>query len=121
MRWNTATVSESAQWRSSKTIAARRPSRISPTSCAARSRRALSGAWPSPERRSSATRGVVGGQVVAEDVEQQLERAAEAAGIGLAGEHEAVVGQAGEELPHEAGLADAGLATDERDAWAWRG
>ena len=32
MRWNTATVSESAQWRSSKTIAARRPSRISPTS-----------------------------------------------------------------------------------------
>ena len=59
--------------------------------------------------------------MVAEDVEQQLERAAEAAGVGLAGEHQAVVGQVGEELPHEAGLADAGLTADEGDARAWRG
>ena len=72
----------------------------------------MRGAWPSPERRSSATRSSSARQLVAEDVEQQLEGAAEATGVGLAGDHERVVGQLGEELPHEAGLAHAGLAAD---------
>ena len=89
MRWNRATVSESAQWRSSKTIADRWPSRISPTSCGGHVEPGVEGRLPLARAAQLRDPLVVGAEVVAEDVEQQLEGAAEAAGVGLAGQDEA--------------------------------
>ena len=113
MRSKTATLSESAQWRSSKTSAAGRPPITSRHELPGRSEPgASSGAWPVARAAQLGHPVVVGRQLVAQRVEEQLEGPAEAARVGLAGEHERVVGQAGEELAHEPGLADAGLAAD---------
>ena len=58
---------------------------------------------------------VVGLRVPVERVEEELERAAQRTGVGLAREHDHAVGQPVDELTDEAGLPDAGFAPDERD------
>ena len=60
-------------------------------------------------------RGLVDVGVPLDRVEQHLVRAGERSGLGAADQRDDVVGQRVEQLAHQAGLADARLAGDDRD------
>ena len=58
---------------------------------------------------------LVGDPAGVERVEEQLERAAERPGVGLARVHRHPLGEPIDQLPHESGLADTRLAADQCD------
>ena len=117
-RSNTAMLSESAQWRSSNTRTARAAgdgvvaagSTATPEAVGERATGAVAvGGGGAARRCVGGRRRSVGG-----GVEEELERVAEAAGLGLAGQHEDHgSGSVAASSSHEPGLADAGLAADQ--------
>ena len=83
---------------------------------APRPSRAARGACASSGRRSATSRSSSAGSSSWRASKSSSKGRPRPPGIGLTGEHEGVVRQAGHELAHQPGLADAGLAADQRDA-----
>ena len=109
-------LSESAQCRSSNTMTTRSPSIRSSSSDWASPSRSARGWRSSASARRATTRSSSAGTRLATMSSTTLNGWLSPAGVGLAGEDPHLGRQAVEQLAHQTGLADAGLAPDERDA-----
>ena len=109
-RSNSAALGASAQWRSSNTAIVGPAFAMSVKIASAAFDRSSIGRCSSVTTRKLL--GVLG--VAPDDVEHEREGTPQRAGIGLTGDDPGV-GEASEQLTHEAGLADAGLAADQGD------